>query len=129
MLPAYLAHYVTDVEFRRELFGYHRDDVDRHLKAVQGWFSLAGIEEPLRERINEVEADADRRLREADAEATRIVNDARREANEITTTARREVDALLTQARREAELQRRGSSRVGRPVGDGRSVARSLARR
>ena len=128
MRPAYFAHYVTDVVFRRELFGYHRDDVERHLKAVQGWFSFAGIEEPLQDRINELQADADRRLREANAEAARIVNDARRQAREITSTASREADALLAQARREAELERRGSSRIGRPVGDGRSVARSQLR-
>ena len=118
MRPAYFAHYVCDVEFRRTLFGYRPDEVHQHLEAVKGWFVLSGIEEPLRERIKEIEGDAEGRRRDAEAEAARIVDEARREADEIRTTAREEADALLAEIRREAELERRGRSRIGRPVGD-----------
>jgi cell division septum initiation protein DivIVA len=125
MDPAHYAKYVTGVKFRRALFGYRRADVDQHLQAVRGWFSLSGIDEALRERSNELEAEADRRRADADADAVRIVELARRAAEEITATARRQADALVAEARREAELERRGRSRIGRPVGDGRPVART----
>jgi DivIVA domain-containing protein len=114
MLPAYFADYVNDVEFRRTLFGYRPDEVHRHLDAVKGWFALSGIEERFRDRLNELEG---RRRREADADAARIVDEARREAAQIRSTAREDAEALVAEARREAELERRGRSRVGRPVG------------
>jgi cell division septum initiation protein DivIVA len=122
---AYFAKYVSDVEFRRTLFGYRPDEVHRHLEAVKGWFVLSGIEEPLQQRISELEGDAERRRRDAEAEAARILDEARREAAQIRWNAREEADALLAEARHEAALERRGRSRVGRPVGDGESLARS----
>ena len=125
MDPVQYGKYVTRVKFRRALFGYRRPDVDRHLQAVKGWFSLSGVDEALRELINELEAEADRRRRDANADAVRIVDVALREAEGIIETARRDADALVAQARREAELERRGRSRVGRPVGEGEPVART----
>ena len=107
MDPAHYAKYVTGVRFRRALFGYRRADVDQHLQAVKGWFSLSGVDEVLRQRSNE------------------LVDDARREADEITATARWQAHALVAEARREAELERLGRSRIGRPVGDGVPVART----
>lgn len=124
MLPSEFARYVTQIQFRRALFGYRPADVHQHLHAVKGWFSLAGIEEPLQERLREVEAEADRRLRAADVEAARIVDEARREAEQIGRAARQEAHALFADARREAELERRGRSRIGRPVNGDRSGAR-----
>ena len=125
MDPANYGKYVTGVKFRRALFGYRRPDVDQHLQTVKGWFSLSGVDEALRELSNELEAEADRRRREADADAVRIVDVALRDADRIMATARREADALVAEARREAELERRGRSRIGRPVGDGEPVART----
>ena len=122
MIPAYFAQHVTDVEFRRRLFGYRPDDVHGHLAAVRGWLSLAGVEEPLRERIAEIEGDAERRRRESEAEAARILDEARSEAEQIRASARHDADTILVEARLEAERERRGSSRIGRPVGNGRAL-------
>jgi cell division septum initiation protein DivIVA len=130
MRPADFAHHVTNVEFGRTLFGYRPVEVRGHLDLVKGWFVLAGIEdvlagieEQLEERISELEGEAERRRRDAEADSARMVEEARREAEQIRSTARQEADALLAEARREAELERRGRSRIGRPVGDGRFVA------
>jgi DivIVA domain-containing protein len=117
MLPNQYADYVTQVRFRRTLFGYHPDDVRQHLDAVSGWFSLAGLDELLNERTRELAEQAERRLGAAEREATQTLADARREADSIRRTAREERRAILEQARRQAALERRGSSRVGRPVG------------
>jgi cell division septum initiation protein DivIVA len=117
MLPNEYADYVARVRFRRTLFGYHPDDVCRHLDVVSGWFSLAGLDELLNERMRELAEQGERRLDAAEREATQILADARREAAGIRRAAREERRAILGQARRQAALERRGSSRVGRPVG------------
>jgi cell division septum initiation protein DivIVA len=124
MRPADFAHHVTNVEFGRTLFGYRPVEVRGHLDLVKGWFVLSGIEEQLQERISELEGEAERHRRDAEADSARMVEEARREAEQIRSTARQEADALLAEALREAELGRRGRSRIGRPVGDGRFVAR-----
>jgi cell division septum initiation protein DivIVA len=117
MPPSNYASYVHQAQFRRRLFGYHPDDVRRHLHVVSGWFSLAGLDELLDEQVRELADQAEQRLGEAEKEATRIVADARREADETRRAAREEGQAILEQARRQAALERRGRSRVGRPVG------------
>jgi hypothetical protein len=117
MPPSDYAHYVRRVRFRRRLFGYHPDDVHHHLYVVSGWFSLAGLDELLEERVRELADQAEQRLGGAEKEATRILADARREAVKIRRAAREEGRAILEQARRQAALERRGRSRVGRPVG------------
>jgi DivIVA domain-containing protein len=117
MLPFEYADYVARVRFRRTLFGYHPGDVRRHLDTVSGWFSLAGLDELLNERTRELAELAERHLGAAEREATQVLADARREAEAIRRAAREERGAILEQARRQAALERRGSSRVGRPVG------------
>jgi DivIVA domain-containing protein len=117
MVPTNYAHYVHRVRFRRRLLGYHPADVRRHLDIVSGWFSLAGLEGLLDERVRALADQAERRVDEAQREATRIVAQARQEAAAIRRNAREEARATLEQARREAALERRGRSRVGRPVG------------
>ena len=117
MPPSDYAHYVRQVGFRRRLFGYHPDDVRRHLYVVSGWFSLAGLDELLDERMRELADQAEQRLVEAEKEATRILADARREAHGIRRAAQDEGRVILEQARRQAALERRGRSRVGRPLG------------
>ena len=117
MRPSGYGAYVLRYRFRRSLFGYHPDDVRRHLNVVSGWFSLAGLEELLDEQVRELTDQAEQRRGEAEKEATRILADARREAAEIRRAAREERRAILEQARRQAALERRGRSRVGRPVG------------
>ena len=89
----------------------------RHLDTVAGWFSLAGMDELLDERIREYTARAERRAAEAENETARILAAARREADAIREAARVEAGMVLDDARREAARQRRGWSRVGRPVG------------
>ena len=117
MLPTQYASHVTEVRFRRTLFGYHPDDVRRHLDVVSGWFWLTGLDELLHERMRELTERAERRREAAEREATGILADARREADSIRRAAHEERRAILEQARRQAALERRGSSRVGRPVG------------
>jgi DivIVA domain-containing protein len=115
--PSEYGPYVRQVRFRRRLFGYHPDDVRRHLQVVSGWFSLSGLDELLDERVRELADRAEQRLREAEGEATRVVAEARREAEAIRRTADEKARATLEQARREAALERRGRSRLGRPLG------------
>jgi hypothetical protein len=91
--------------------------VRRHLDAVAGWFSLAGMDEFLNERMREHAAQAEQHAAEAVNEAARILANARREADAIRQAARVEAATMLEEARREAARQRRGWSRVGRPVG------------
>jgi hypothetical protein len=117
MRPSDYADYVRRDRFRRRLFGYHPDDVRQHLYIVSGWFSLAGLDELLDEQVRKLADQAEQRRGEAEKEATRILADARREASEIRGAAREEGRAILEQARRQAALERRGRSRVGRPVG------------
>jgi cell division septum initiation protein DivIVA len=117
MRPSDYADYVRQERFRRRLFGYHPDDVRDHLYNVSGWFSLAGLDKLLDEQVRELADQAEQRRGEAEKEATRILADARREASEIRRAAREESRAILEQARRQAALERRGRSRVGRPVG------------
>jgi DivIVA domain-containing protein len=112
---------VGSASFRRRLFGYHPDDVDEHLYRVSTWFSLAGVdkllEERAEERLQKLADQADQRRAEAEAEATRVLTEARREADAIQRAAQEASRAILEQARREAALERRGRSRLGRPVG------------
>ena len=110
-------HHIRSVSFRRRLFGYHPGDVHKHLHRVSGWFSMAGLDELLAERMREIADQADQRRSEAETEATRVLAEARREAEGIQRAAREESRAILEQARREAALERRGRSRLGRPVG------------
>ena len=115
--PPDWVHHIRSVRFRRRLFGYHPDDVHKHLHRVSGWFSMAGLDELLDERMRELADQADQRRREAETEATRVLAEARREADAIQRAAREESRAILEQARGEAALERRGRSRLGRPVG------------
>ena len=92
---AHFAHHVRQAQFRRRLLGLHPGDVRAHLDAVAGWFSLAGLDEML-----------DEHLRDAEQEAAQIIEDARAEAR-----------AIIEDAHRQAAVERRGRSRVGRPVG------------
>jgi cell division septum initiation protein DivIVA len=117
MIPSDYGHHVRKVRFRRRLFGYHPDDVRRHLHLVSGWFSLSGVDALLDERIRELADQAEQRLRDAEADANVMLAAAQREADRIRRTAREEAWAILEQARREAALERRGRSRVGRPLG------------
>jgi DivIVA domain-containing protein len=115
--PSDYGYHVRQARFRRRLFGYHPGDVRRHLDLVSGWFSLSGVDQLLDERLRELAARAEQRLRDAKEEANRMLAAARREADEIRRTAGEEARATLEQARREAALERRGRSRVGRPLG------------
>jgi hypothetical protein len=115
--PPDWVHHIRSVSFRRRLFGYRPGDVHEHLYRVSGWFSMAGLDELLEKRMREVADQADRRRSEAETEATRVLAEARREADAIQRAAREEAQAILEQARREAALERRGRSRLGRPVG------------
>jgi DivIVA domain-containing protein len=117
MIPTDYGQHVREVRFRRRLFGYHPDDVRRHLRLVSGWFSLSGVDALLDERVRELADQAEQRLREAEEDANRLLAEARREADMIRRTAGEEARATLEQARREAALERRGRSRVGRPLG------------
>lgn len=117
MIPSDYGYHVRQVRFRRRLFGYHPDDVRRHLQLVSGWFSLSGVDELLDERVQELADQAEQRLRDAEEDASRLLAMARREADMILRTAGEEARATLEQARREAALERRGRSRVGRPLG------------
>ena len=110
-------HHVRKVRFRRRLFGYHPEEVRRHLYLVSGWFSLSGVDKLLDERVRELADRAEQRLRDAEEEENRMLAAARREADRIRRTAREEARAILEQARREAALERRGRSRIGRPLG------------
>jgi|SRR5215211_199732 len=116
-LAADYSNYVREVHFRRKLFGYHPDDVHGHLHRVSGWFSLSGLDELLDERLRELHDQAEQRLAEAREEASRILADARSEAAGMRDVAQEQARAILGDARRQAELERRGSSRVGRPLG------------
>jgi cell division septum initiation protein DivIVA len=95
--PTYFAHHARQGQFRRRLLGLHPGDVREHLDAVAGWFSLTGLDEVV-----------DAHVRDAEREAAQIIEDARAEAR-----------AIIEAARRQAALERRGRSRVGRPVGAG----------
>jgi DivIVA domain-containing protein len=108
---------VRQVRFRHRLFGYHPGQVDEHLKAVSGWFSLAGLDELLEKRARELEDQAEQRLADAHEEASHILADARRDAAEMRAAAQEDAHAILQRERREAALERRGRSRVGRPLG------------
>ena len=117
MIPPDYGHHVRQVRFRRRLFGYHREDVHRHLDRVSGWFALSGVDKLLDERVRELADRAEQRLRDAEEDANVMLAAAQREADRIRRTAREEARATLEQARREAALERRGRSRVGRPLG------------
>ena len=111
------SRYVLRGDFRRRLFGYHPADVDRHLQAVSGWFSLTGLDKVLEERGREVHDQAERRLADAEGEASRILADARRDADEMRAAAEEHARAIVERARIEAALEQRGRSRIGRPLG------------
>jgi DivIVA domain-containing protein len=117
VIPPDYGHHVRQVRFRRRLFGYHPEEVRRHLDLVSGWFSLSGVDKLLDERVRDLADRAEQRLRDAEKEGNRMLAVARREADRIRRTAREEAQATLEQARREAALERRGRSRVGRPLG------------
>lgn len=108
--------YVRRVRFRRKLWGYHPEDVDKHLSVVSGWFSLTGLDQVLEERSRELHGQAERRLAEAHEEAGRILAEARRDAEELRIAAEENGGAIVERARREAALERRGRSRIGRPL-------------
>jgi F0F1-type ATP synthase membrane subunit b/b' len=91
--------------------------VHEHLYRVSGWFSMAGLDELVDERTRQVAEEAEQRRGEADAEATRVLAEARQEAESIQQAARDESRTILEQARREAALERRGRTRLGRPIG------------
>jgi DivIVA domain-containing protein len=116
-LSANYSRYVRRTDFRRRLFGYRPADVDAHLQTVSGWFSLTGLDKVLEERGRELQEQADRRLAEAEGEASRVLADARRDADEIRAAAEQDARLILERARREAALERRGRSRLGRPLG------------
>lgn len=118
--------YVRRVHFRRTLFGYRPDEVNQHLDAVSGWFRLAGLDALLEERSREVLDQAEQRLAEARAEASTILADARQEAASLRTAAEEEARASIERARRDLALERRGMSRVGRPLGSRPSSAKEL---
>jgi cell division septum initiation protein DivIVA len=82
--------------FRRTLRGYSTDDVDEHLRLVRGWFTLAGFDELLAARRDDL-------LRSALGEAEAIVEDARREAETIIERARLEAKTVLEDAMRRRE--------------------------
>jgi DivIVA domain-containing protein len=109
--------YVRRVQFRRRFLGYHPSDVDKHLNLVSGWFSLTGLDEVLEERGRELWNEAERRLADAHREARRIRADARSDAKDARAAAKEEAQAIVEGARREAALERRGRSRIGRPLG------------
>jgi DivIVA domain-containing protein len=117
VIPSDYGRHVRQVRFRRRFFGYHREEVRRHLDLVSGWFSLSGVDKLLDERVRELADRAEQRLRDAEEERNRMLAAARREADRIRRTAREEAGATLEQARREGALERRGRSRVGRPLG------------
>jgi DivIVA domain-containing protein len=119
------SRYVHSVVFRRKLFGYHPDDVDAHLYKVSDWFALSGLDELLDERVRQLRDQAEQRLAEAHEEAAQILADARREAAGMREVAQEHADAVLEDARRQAALERRGRSRVGRPLGGGRAAVSS----
>jgi hypothetical protein len=111
------SRYVRRGDFRRRLFGYHPADVDAHLQAVRGWFSLTGLNKVLEERGRELQDQAERRLADAEEEASRILSEARRDADEMRAAAEEDARAIVERARREAVLEARGRSRIGRPLG------------
>jgi len=80
--------------------------VRNHLDAVAGWFTLAGLDDLF-----------EKRTVEADRAAAQIIDDARAEAATIIRAAEAESRAIREDARQHAVLERRGRSRVGRPVG------------
>src|SRR3954452_14973550 len=82
--------------FRRTLRGYSPDEVDEHLRLVRGWFTLAGFDQLLAERRDDI-------LRAALEEAEAIVQDARREAETMIERARLEARAVLEEATRRGE--------------------------
>jgi cell division septum initiation protein DivIVA len=109
---------VLGARFRRAFWGYRPKDVHKHLDRVAGWFSLAGLDKLLDERLQQLAADAERWTLDAENEAAALVGDARREAAEIRAAARDDARAIIEQARRHAAIERRGRSRVGRPMGE-----------
>jgi cell division septum initiation protein DivIVA len=92
--------------FRRTLRGYSVADVDGHLRQVRGWFTLAGFDELLADRRDEILGSA---LREAEA----TVEQARREVEATVEQARREAETTVEQARREAETILDEATRCG----------------
>jgi hypothetical protein len=109
---------VLGARFRRAFWGYRPKDVHKHLELVAGWFSLAGLDKLLDERLQELAVEAERWSLDAENEAAELVGNARREAVEIRAAAREDARAIIEQARRHAAIERRGRSRVGRPVGE-----------
>ena len=79
--------------FRHALRGYNAADVDGHLQQVRGWFTLAGFDQLLADRRDEILGSA---LREAEA----TVAQARLEAEATIEQARREAEAILDEATR-----------------------------
>jgi DivIVA domain-containing protein len=81
--------------FPRALRGYSVPEVDAHLEAVRGWFTLGGFDRLVAEHREELLGSA---VREAEA----TVETARREAETITAEARRDAEAVLAEATRQA---------------------------
>jgi DivIVA domain-containing protein len=114
--------------FRRTLRGYSTADVDEHLRQVRGWFTLAGFDELLADRRDEIlgsalaeaEATVEHARREAETtveqarhEAETTVEHAQREAETTVEHAQREAEATVEQARREAETILDEATRCG----------------
>jgi DivIVA domain-containing protein len=102
---AQFSHFVRRT-FRRTLRGYNTADVDEHLRQVRGWFTLAGFDELLADRRDEI-------LGSALGEAEATVEHGRREAEATVEQARREAEATVEQARREAETILDEATRCG----------------
>jgi DivIVA domain-containing protein len=104
--PDHLSTYVLRT-FRHTLRGYNPADVDAHLRLVRGWFTLAGFEQLLADRHDEIFGSALRNaettVENARREAAATIEQARLEAAATTERARRESDAMIERARRESE--------------------------
>lgn len=88
--PDHFSRYVVRT-FPQALRGYSRADVDAHLRQVRGWFSLAGFEQLLTDRRDEILGSA---LREAEA----MIEQARREAQAIVEESTRRAAATTAAA-------------------------------
>jgi DivIVA domain-containing protein len=103
--------------FRRTLRGYSTADVDEHLRQVRGWFTLAGFDELLADRRDEILgsalAEAETTVEHARREAETTVEHAQREAETTVEHAQREAEATVEQARREAETILDEATRCG----------------
>ena len=93
--PDHLSRYVRRT-FRRTLRGYSPDEVDEHLRQVRGWFTLAGFDQLLADRRDEILGSA---LQQAEA----TIEQARREAGATIEQARREAQAILDEATRRGD--------------------------